>query len=143
LTSRSRHRSVERRVRLDPVPESARKARRVVLEALLAAGRPELSDSATLLVSELVTNAIQHARTHIEVIVNATRTGVYVGGSDASAQLPARRDSGPRATTGRGLAMVELVATHYGVETHDEGGKTVWFEIGISEDTSTHRPTDG
>jgi hypothetical protein len=134
VSLRSRPGSVERHVQLDPIPESARRARAIVTEALEAAGRPEFDDSATLLVSELVTNAILHARTPIELFVDATATGVYVGVSDGSAQLPARRDYGARATTGRGLELVDLVATRYGIETHEDGTKTVWFELGHADD---------
>jgi PAS domain S-box-containing protein len=134
VTSRSRDRAVERRVRLDPVPESARQARVLVGEALEEAGQPGFEDSATLLVSELVTNAIVHARTSIEVAVVATAATVYVGVSDSSGQLPARRDYGTGATTGRGLALVELIAARHGTETHDDGSKTVWFELGAADD---------
>jgi PAS domain S-box-containing protein len=140
VTSRSRDRVVERRVRLDPVPESARQARSFVGEALEGAGLPGFEDSATLLVSELVTNAIVHARTPIEVAVVATAATVYVGVSDGSGQLPARRDYGTQATTGRGLALVDLIAARHGTETHDDGSKTVWFELGAADDNA-HRVT--
>ncbi len=136
MASRSRDGVVERRVQLDPVPESARQARVVVTEALAEAGRPELEDSATLLVSELVTNAILHARTSIEVVVAATASRVYVGVNDSSAQLPARRDYGAQATTGRGLELVDLIAARHGTDTHDDGSKTVWFELGPADDRS-------
>jgi PAS domain S-box-containing protein len=150
VRSPSRHGVVERHVRLDPVPESARHAREIVTEALAEAGRPELDDSATLLVSELVTNAILHARTLINLAVAATASGLYVGVNDHSAQLPARRVYGAQATTGRGLELVELVATRHGIESHDDGSKTVWFELGAADETvhpdaggqvSTHDPT--
>jgi PAS domain S-box-containing protein len=134
VTSRSRDRMVERRVRLDPVPGSARRAREFVNDVLEEAGQPDFADSTTLLVSELVTNAILHARTSIEVAVAATTATVYVGVSDTSEQLPARRDYGTRATTGRGLALVDLIAARHGTETHDDGSKTVWFELGPADD---------
>jgi PAS domain S-box-containing protein len=139
-TSRSRDRVVERHVRLDPVPGSARQARAFVSGALEEAGQPDFEDSATLLVSELVTNAILHARTSIEVAVAATVATVYVGVSDSSGQLPARRDYGTRATTGRGLALVDLIAARHGTETHDDGSKTVWFELGPPDD-NVHQQT--
>jgi hypothetical protein len=130
MTTRSRGHLVQRQVQFEPVPASARLARSMVREVLDDAGLPELDDSATLCVSELVTNAILHARTPIQVVVVATEDSVYVGVSDRSAQLPARRDFGPLATTGRGLEMVRLVAARYGTKTHDDGTKTVWFELG-------------
>jgi PAS domain S-box-containing protein len=140
VASRARDRVVDRHVRLDPVPGSARQAREFVSEALGEVGQSEFEDAATLLVSELVTNAILHARTTIEVAVAATADSVYVGVSDRSGQLPARRDYGTRATTGRGLAMVEVIAARHGTETHDDGSKTVWFELGPPDD-DVHQET--
>jgi PAS domain S-box-containing protein len=139
-SGRARDGVVERRVRLDPVPESARLARAFVGEALEEAGRADLQDLATLLVSELVTNAILHARTAIEVAVATTAATVYVGVSDSSGQLPAQRDYGTQATTGRGLALVDLIAARHGTETHDDGSKTVWFELGPADD-KVHQAT--
>jgi hypothetical protein len=69
---------VQRQVRLDPVPESARQARQFVSETLEHAGQAGFEDAATLLVSELVTNAILHARTAIELVVAATSATAYV-----------------------------------------------------------------
>jgi PAS domain S-box-containing protein len=135
VTSSTRPGTVERQVRLDPIPESARRARAFITGALLEVGRPELDDSATLLVSELVTNAILHARTSIKLTVDATPTGVHVGVNDGSTQLPVRRDYGAQATTGRGLELVDIVATRHGIETHDDGSKTVWFELGVTDDS--------
>jgi PAS domain S-box-containing protein len=130
MTSRSRQSVVERHAQFEPVPHSARLARTFVGEALVAAGHPELADTALLLVSELVTNAIVHARTPIEVVATATADGVYVGVTDTSAQRPAHRDYGTQATTGRGLEMVRLLADRHGTEIHEDGSKTVWFELG-------------
>lgn len=125
-------RVVERHIRLQPLPESARTARRTVVEALTEAGASRLADSASLLVSELVTNAILHARTSIDVTVSATPSGLRVGVADRSAALPSRRDYGSSATTGRGLELVDMIATRHGTDTHGDGTKTVWFELGVT-----------
>lgn len=126
-------RLVERHVELQPVPESARAARRLVSDVLTEIGKPDLADAATLLVSELVTNAILHARTSIEVEVEAAARGVRVGVHDRSPQQPSRRDYGRQATTGRGLEMVDLIAARHGILVHDDGSKTVWFELGDAQ----------
>lgn len=120
---------VERRVHLDPRPESARRARRVVAEALVDAVRPDLVETAELLVSELVTNAVVHARTSIDLVVTAGPEGLRVAVHDGSAHLPSRRHYGRAATTGRGLELVSLLAHRHGTDT-DDAGKTVWFELG-------------
>lgn len=120
---------VERRVHLDPLPESARHARRVVSSALLEAGRVDLVETAELLVSELVTNAVVHARTSIDLVITAGADGVRVAVRDGSAHLPSRRHYGRAATTGRGLELVSLLSRRHGTVS-DDAGKTVWFEIG-------------
>lgn len=130
MTTECSGRAVERRQRLDPVPESARVARRTVLTTLEAAGRADLAEAAGLLVSELVTNAIVHARTPIDLDVVAGRDGLRVAVSDNSPHLPTPRHYGRSATTGRGLALVELLADRHGTENGAVDGKTVWFELG-------------
>lgn len=121
---------VRRRDRLDPVPESARAARDLVLEILSGIGRDDLVDAATLLVSELVTNAIVHARTPIDLEITAGAGGLRVAVHDHSATLPTQRHYGRGATTGRGLALLELIADRHGADSDATDGKTVWFELG-------------
>lgn len=126
---------VQRRHLLDPVPESARTARREVLQALTDAGRDDLADAASLLVSELVTNAIVHARTPIDLVVVAHPEGLRVAVSDQSETLPSPRHYGASATTGRGLALVEHMSDRYGTDAVGGEGKIVWFELGARLDT--------
>ncbi len=120
---------VERRVHLSPRPESARRARRLVAAALHDAGRVDLVETAELLVSELVTNAVVHARTEIHLLVMAGPTGLHVSVRDQSPHRPSARHYGRGATTGRGLELVTLLSHRYGTDA-DGAGKTVWFEIG-------------
>lgn len=120
----------EARERLDPVPESARSARETVLDVLARAGRDDLAETASLLVSELVTNAIVHARTPIELEVVAGREGLRVAVHDSSPAMPSQRHYGRAATTGRGLAMVELMSDRHGADHYPGDGKIVWFELG-------------
>jgi PAS domain S-box-containing protein len=121
---------VQRRRRLEPRPESARSARQAVLEALAEAGRDDLADAAGLLVSELVTNAIVHARTAIDLDVVAGPAGLRVAVRDRNPHLPALRHYGRAATTGRGLELVELMSDRHGTQLDGHDGKTVWFELG-------------
>jgi anti-sigma regulatory factor (Ser/Thr protein kinase) len=130
---------VERRVQLDARPESARRARRVVAAALADSGRVDLVETAELLVSELVTNAVVHARTSIDLVVTAGPEGLRVGVRDSSAHPPSRRHYGRAATTGRGLELVGLLSHRFGTDT-DEAGKTVWFEIGAGPPRNTRPP---
>lgn len=122
---------VERRVSLAPQPTSARRARRVVAAALTEVGRIDLLEIAELLVSELVTNSVVHARTGIDLLVSAWPDGVRVAVRDRSPHLPSRRHYTRAATTGRGLELVSLLSHRHGTDV-DDAGKTVWFEIGDS-----------
>ena len=118
----------EARLALDPVPGSAAAARRFVAETLGGWGCDVLVDTGRLLVSELVTNAILHARTTMTLVVRLRRTGVRVEVHDASPGAPVLRDYGDDAMTGRGLALVDELAESWGVERHADG-KAVWFEL--------------
>ena len=127
--------TVQRRAHLAPRPDSARRARRIVATALAEAGRDDLVETAELLVSELVTNSVVHARTPIELVVTADRAGLRVAVHDGSAHLPSLRQYGRTATTGRGLELLTLLAHRHGTDADaDAAGKTVWFEMGAGPD---------
>lgn len=121
---------MHRRRSLAPSPESARLARDDVVAALADAGRSDLTDIASLLVSELVTNAIVHARTPILLEVLAGRYGLHVAVHDESPTLPQQRHYGEEATTGRGMTLLERMADRHGADREREQGKVVWFELG-------------
>lgn len=113
---------------LPPDPRSAGVARRFVTIALHELGEDGLSELAELLVSELVTNAVLHARTTITLEVYRTTAGVRVGVVDASPRSPRQRDFSDEAMTGRGLTLVESLSSSWGTEP-TRNGKTVWFEL--------------
>jgi PAS domain S-box-containing protein len=114
--------------RLPPEPKSAGEARRFVAEAL-AGIDPSILDTVELLTSELVTNAVLHAGTDLEVRAWAAGGRVHVSVVDGRAgRRLTRRPADPEAATGRGLQLVETLASAYGVDDA-ETGKTVWFEI--------------
>jgi PAS domain S-box-containing protein len=109
-------------------PTSVGKARRLVREELEEAGRQDLVETAQLLVSELVTNALVHAGTEIDVSAFVTETGLRVEVGDGSHHLPAARHHAALAGTGRGLRMLHQLVDAWGAEPRD-GGKVVWFEL--------------
>jgi len=109
---------------------SARAARRFVTEALTGYDEEgDLTDTVTLLVSELVTNAVLHAGSDVEVTVQLTPTAARVEVTDASADAPAPRPAATDEDSGRGLALVGSLARRWGVRPAPGGGKTVWFEV--------------
>jgi DNA-binding NarL/FixJ family response regulator len=108
---------------------SPRAARRFVSEALRMWNLDELADTVTLLVSELVTNAVVHAGSDVEVLVRLTGEAACVEVTDASESAPAPRQASLEDASGRGLALVEAMARRWGVRPSPGGGKTVWFEV--------------
>jgi len=117
---------------LDVDPRSVRLARDHVRTTLTAAGLHDLLDDATLAVSEVVTNAIVHAGTEVQLRVLTDDAAVRVEVEDRGLQLPVRRAHSGAAGTGRGLALVEDTVQRWGV-VELEDGKVVWFEVGFPE----------
>ncbi|MFF9455634.1 SpoIIE family protein phosphatase [Streptomyces flaveolus] len=109
-------------------PRSAASARRFV-RAALGGVAPDLADTAQLLAGELVTNAVLHAGTEIEVDVRVHDGRVRVEVGDRRPRRgPVPRHSPPYAGTGQGLALVEQLASRHGADAGDTH-KTVWFEL--------------
>jgi PAS domain S-box-containing protein len=117
---------------LPPHPSSVGAARRLVRTELESAGRADLCDTAELLVSELVTNALVHAGTPIEVHARVGATGLRVEITDGSAVVPAIRHHSSMAGTGRGLRLLQGMVAAWGAEQVARG-KTVWFELAEAE----------
>ncbi len=75
-------------VHLAPLPESVHLARQAATTALSGLGRDDLVDDAAVVVTELVANAVMHARTQITVSVDAWGVGIRLRVADASDKLP-------------------------------------------------------
>jgi anti-sigma regulatory factor (Ser/Thr protein kinase) len=107
---------------------SVRAARHFVTDQLGRWAMPDLCETAALLVSELVSNALLHARTGVRLSMERQRNGVRVGVADGSDGRLALRNHAVDATTGRGLMILDRLASDWG-EDHGPHGKTVWFEL--------------
>ena len=113
-------------VELEPKPLAAGLARRFVIDH---AGDLAAEGALALLTSELVTNGMLHAgtRLHVGIVTGADYVLVAVRDeSDAGALLIPPPDLGR--PSGRGLLLVDALASQWGVFRHD-GGKTVWFTL--------------
>jgi anti-sigma regulatory factor (Ser/Thr protein kinase) len=115
--------------RTTDAPRQAR-ARVRCLEAEL--GR-ERTDDATLLISELVTNAVKYGPEEGEIRMIITRDGVrlrFTVHDPGAGPLPEMRpsDSPPHEGGGHGLRLVDKVADRWGVE---RGSTRVWFEMDL------------
>ncbi|WP_434599091.1 SpoIIE family protein phosphatase [Streptomyces sp. A5-4] len=109
-------------------PREAGRARRLVRGQLAVWGAEEVTDQVELLVGEVVTNAIRHARRR-PVELRLVRTDVLLCEvEDDCHTLPALMSAGPGDETGRGLAVVSALAREWGTSRTGDG-KTVWFEV--------------
>jgi anti-sigma regulatory factor (Ser/Thr protein kinase) len=108
-------------------PDSVARARRFVRE--IFASEPQATlDAAELMVSELATNGVQHARTEFDVTVHRSPGEIRVEVRDRGRGKPAVQFSGPTEPTGRGLLIVESLSDSWGV-VPALSGKTVWFSL--------------
>lgn len=124
--------------RIEPDTAAVAPARRWARERLAEAGLggPAL-DLLVLLVSEAVTNAVEHADPPVllRVDVDAVRTRVEV--SDGARAEPILRNPPPTAEGGRGVMFVDRLASRWGTLPHsDDESKTVWFEL-VHDDAPT------
>lgn len=108
-------------------------ARRLVRGELAAhtevpTDRSDFVDAASLLISELVTNAIVHARTDVELRLVTDEHMLRAEVSDGNPTFPTARRPVGLAGTGRGLRMMDDLASRWGVSSSG-AGKTVWFEL--------------
>ncbi|MFE5209487.1 SpoIIE family protein phosphatase [Streptomyces sp. NPDC056600] len=116
--------------RFAPRPASVGEARRFVRK-VLGQDAGETCEVAELLVDELVSNAVLHARSVVEVTIRPRedRTEIRVSDERSGLGLMPQQEFHPFAATGQGLSLVQRLATRYGVESGG-GRKTVWFEVG-------------
>ncbi len=114
---------------LPPEARSPSMSRRFVERALTRWELDALTDTAVLLTSELVTNAIVHAQTEVAVTIRREgRHTVSVSVSDGSATAPRLARHTSDSATGRGLGILDTLAASWNVVTAP-GGKTVTFTL--------------
>jgi anti-sigma regulatory factor (Ser/Thr protein kinase) len=115
-------------IELPATPASPAAARQWATDRLESWGEGELVDTVTLLITELVTNVLLHARTPCELrIVKGDRLRVEV--VDGSGRVPEqRRRDGELTGSGNGLLLLSALSDDHGVVL-DPAGKRVWFEL--------------
>lgn len=119
-------------------------ARHLVRGLLAEAGREDLAETAALVISEIVTNALLHAGTQIDIAATVDDNGLRCEVSDGSVHQPVLRRYATTSGTGRGLRMVDQMVDGWGVITHPPTGKTVWFELSDGDRNSDFRaPVQG
>jgi anti-sigma regulatory factor (Ser/Thr protein kinase) len=117
---------------LPPITESVPTARRFVSDMMRDSDTVADIDTARLLVTEIVTNAVLHALTPMILTVEVSADVVRIEVRDGSELPPRLRAFSPIAATGRGLRLLESLAVRWGVRPEPSGGKVVWFDVGAS-----------
>ncbi len=120
-------------------------ARQRLAADLSAAGIFETAvGDAVLVVSELLSNAIRHARplpgANVQVAWALGDNAIEVAVSDGgSATTPARTHASVSALGGRGLDIVEYLASRWGIRS-DDSGQTVWAVLAAHANQQMPRP---
>lgn len=119
------------RIDLPQHAASVSQARAFVRQVCLQAGLPfEVCDTAVLLTSETVTNSFRHACGGARLAVIADEEGLLVEVGDDNPSPPHRRAADSEALSGRGMAIVDMLASRWGTYTTPVG-KVVWFRVGL------------
>ena len=126
---------------LEPVVESTPVARHWIA-AHLRDLPAEVTGCATLLTSELVTNAVLHAATPMCITLHTLPDRIRVDVADGNPAFPSVKEYGTDAATGRGLTLFSTLASSWGVQAVD-GGKIVWFELPVDFPVAPTSISDG
>ena len=120
----------EARLRLVADPTVVSAARRFVASVLRSWRMPELvGGDAELLVSELVTNAVRYGGRPLGVALSWDGDHLRLEVGDQSASRPVVRPRSQESTGGRGMQLVDALATGWGVDPLPGGGKRVWAAL--------------
>jgi anti-sigma regulatory factor (Ser/Thr protein kinase) len=106
--------------------ESVSQARAFVADLLAGHDLVHLRNDIVLVVSELATNAVQHARTPFEVSLERSEGVLNLAVSDSSSLPPRAQEQRPDAIAGRGLFLVYTLSDSWGIDCSGDDGKRVW-----------------
>lgn len=92
----------------------------------------EVVDDVQVVVSELITNSCNAAATKVSLAVEGHHTYILVATTDDAPGLPAKQKPSPDMTHGRGLLIVDALASDWGV-VENRSGKTVWAKVAVAD----------
>ena len=129
------------RIALPRSPSSVAAARHFIAARTAAWAFPEpVPGQLVLIGSELVTNAVLHARTELTLTLELREDRVRISVEDRSQAPPTLRHYRPDALTGRGLGVVAALSDRWGVSTAPDG-KVVWAELRANGDHPADTPS--
>jgi anti-sigma regulatory factor (Ser/Thr protein kinase) len=118
-------------VELRALPASARFARLHTKTILHRWCLGALADTAELVVSEIITNAVRASTPVVRFWLTSDSRSVLIQVWDGDPHRPVRKDAAPDAEAGRGLLLVETLSTQWGWYAPDgQAGKIVWAVCG-------------
>ena len=129
--ARARPPRLQERLALGPVPTAAGASRAFVGQVCGRWGLQELAEPAGLVASELVTNAVVHARTELELRVELRGSRLHVAVKDHDPNLGPVQAARQGADRGQGLAIVDRVAAAWGVRQEGLAAKVVWCILNL------------
>ncbi|MDX6560562.1 MAG: hypothetical protein QOD65_376 [Gaiellales bacterium] len=109
-------------------PQAPGASRRFVLATLEELACEHFSIDAALVVTELATNSVEHARSDFTVSVALSHGGIRIEVYDTSPLRPMAQEPSTVATSGRGLLIVDALASAWGT-VHAGAGKVVWVQL--------------
>ena len=119
---------------------SGRRARLFLAERLSEWRLESLLDTAMLLTTELVTNAVIHAHSAVNVTIRRSIDSLRVEVADSGGGALQMRAPSMESTNGRGLQLMEALAAAWGTSAF-EAGKLVWFELPAARLSVSGGPT--
>ena len=122
--------------RLRPHPSSVGAGRRFIRQVLQEHRRDDLCEAAELVISEVVTNALLHGTAPRTLTVEVRADSVRIEVADGSPVLPRVHGFASTASTGRGLRLLNSLASRWGADPDPDDGKVVWFEVGRVDDAA-------
>jgi anti-sigma regulatory factor (Ser/Thr protein kinase) len=114
-----------------PVARSSVSARETLRTVLGSWADEGIRDDAALLLTELVANCVRHARSPMQIRLTVEHDVLRAEVRDGSALNPHPRE--PDEQGGRGVLILDALASRWGVLGHPGAGKTVWFELAGSD----------
>jgi anti-sigma regulatory factor (Ser/Thr protein kinase) len=124
------------KVDLPPVLRSIGAARRMTLELLNAWAVEHQRDDAALVVTELITNVVDHVGGEVSIAFELTLSDQWlrISVADGSSVHPTVQELSGRRPRGRGMQIVAALADRWGCQDH-HGGKRVWAELKTDHST--------